>query len=256
MKLPESRALSKIDCLRIAGNINRMAMQAGFMAIREGSTLEDADAVMDDCIRKLGGTPAFLGYHGFPASACISLNNQVVHTVPDDRAAQDGDVVTIDIGTEFGNWNVDAARTEIIGQPRSAEDANLVRYGQEVLLAGLQYVVHGACLQTIAQKMDAVAHERYLTIIPELGGHRIGKSIHETPFLPMTMIAKGLNYDYSYTLRPGDIMCFEPIIVLADRSPLLRNMPDGWTVETRDGGTAVHFEHTVIVTEHGHEVIA
>lgn len=256
MKSSGSKNLEKIDCLRFAGGINRLAIAGAFSQIRSGKSLRETDEWIGQYIRKLGGTPAFNGYRGFPANACISLNSEVVHGIPNDRVAQDGDIVTVDLGTQFGEWMVDSARTEIIGERRSPEDENLVRYAREVLCAGLLYVSPGARLATIASKMDEVAHERYLTIIPELGGHRIGRTVHEEPFVPMTMNAKGANYDYDYMLNPGDVMCFEPIVVMADRSPAIQMMPDGWTVKTKDGGMAAHFEHTIIVTEHGHEVLA
>jgi len=256
MKSNGSKNLEKIDCLRLAGGINRLAIAGAFLQIRNGKTLRETDEWVGSHIRKLGGAPAFSGYRGFPANACISLNDEVVHTIPDDRVAQSGDIVTVDLGTTFGGWMVDSARTEIIGTRRNPEDENLVKYAREVLLGGLRKVGPGTKLHTIATEMDYVAHMRYLTIIPELGGHRIGRTVHEEPFIPMTMHAKGHNYDYGYALEPGDVLCFEPIVVLADRKPAIKLMGDGWTVKTEDGGMSAHFEHTIIVTEHGHEVLA
>lgn len=256
MKSNESKNLEKIDCLRLAGGINRLAIAAAFLQIRSGKTLRETDEWIGSYIKSLGGVPAFNGYRGFPANMCVSLNNEVVHGIPNDRVATPCDIITVDLGTRFGDWIVDSARTEIIGRARNQEEANLVKYSQEILLAGLQYVTAGAKLSTIAQKMDAIARERYLTIIPELGGHRIGKTVHEAPSIPMTLAAKGHDYDHNYILKPNDVMCFEPIVVLSDHKSSIEVSQDGWTVLTRDGGPASHFEHTVIVTEHGCEVLA
>lgn len=257
MKLSESEDLDKVDCLRIAGAINRLAISAAFLHIRNGISLKETDEWIGRYIKKLGGMPAFYGYNDFPANACISVNDEVVHGIPDNRIAQQGDIVTVDIGTKFGEWMVDSARTEIIGRAKDASHEHLVQYGREVLYGGLLYVAPGAVLSTIASKMDAVAHERYLTIIPQLGGHRIGKTVHESPFIPMTMYTNSSNdYDYGYTLSPGDVMCFEPAVVHSEYSSDIELMEDNWTIKTKDGGMSAHFEHTVLVTEHGHEVIS
>jgi methionyl aminopeptidase len=246
--------LTKIDCLRMAGGINRLAIAIAFFNIRRGLTLKQTDILTGNYIRSLGGIPAFNGYNGFPANVCISINNEVVHSIPNDRVAKDGDIVTVDLGTKYGDWMVDSARTEIIGKPSKKEHVQLVEGGRNVLFGGIQKIKVGVDFKTIASEMDAIAEECGVSIISELGGHRIGKTVHEMPFVPMTTYND--NYDTKYRLKLDDVLCFEPIVVLAENSTEIELMHDNWTIKTKDDGVSAHFEHTIIVTEYGCEVLA
>lgn len=252
MRFHESKTLSKIECLRIAGNINRVAIHVGFDAIRRGVSLTSADAIISEYILDAGGTPAFLGYRGYPNAACISINNQVVHSIPSDRFVQDGDIVTIDLGTTFGDWNVDSAHTEIVGTA-SKQNTHLVKGGHNILLDGLRFIYAGATFRDMVANMDHIARSYDLNVFPEFGGHRIGHAVHEEPFIPMTSINTfGRNYEYDYIMQEEDILCIEPIVTAGPTTTTLE--ADGWTRVSP--ANSVHFEHTIRVTQHGCEVIS
>ncbi|MBB5830658.1 type I methionyl aminopeptidase [Brachybacterium aquaticum] len=216
-------------------------------AIRPGITTDELDTLAHDMIRAEGATPNFLGYQGYPATLCISVNEVVVHGIPDDRPLEAGDVVSIDGGLIVDGWHSDAARSHIVGAPRSVGDEDLVRITEEALWAGIAALATadrvGDVGAAIEDFVDDAAGES-LSHLEGFGGHGIGTAMHQAPDV--------MNYrtrTRGPRVKPGMCLAIEPMLIQGPGNWELED--DEWTVRATAGGRAAHFEHSVAVTEQG-----
>ena len=234
--------------MRQAGLILVDVLDALAGEVRPGVATADLDAIADRMIRAAGATPSFLGYRGFPAHICVSINDEVVHGIPSPRRRlQAGDVVGIDVGCIWEGWHADAARTVTVG-PVPQPVRELVEATRRGLDAGIAAAVPGNRLGDVGAAIEAVAHEHGYGIVRPFVGHGIGTAMHESPNVP--------NYGRPGTgMRIEVGMCFaiEPMFNLGGDDVLL--LDDNWTVVTEDGALSAHFEDTIAVTATGPQVL-
>ncbi len=243
------KSAQEVEKMRRAGRIVAATIDRVVAAVAPGRTTADLDAVAEEHIRKEEATPSFLGYRGFPASICASLNDEVVHGIPSKRRKlKEGDILSLDFGAIWEGFHADAAVTVFVGGPPSEEAVKLVRVTEEALDAGISQVRPGGRLSDIGHAVEQVALGAGFQVVREYVGHGVGRNLHEDPQIP--------NYGdpgRGPELRPGLVIAIEPMVNMGDwRTRLLA---DRWTVVTEDGSLSAHFEHTVAVTEHGHEVL-
>jgi methionyl aminopeptidase len=241
------KSAEDIRILRIAGqHLKAVIAEAGRKAV-PGTTLIDLDAGIHAHILSLGCTPSFLGFDGFPNSSCLSLNAEVVHGIPDDRVLKDGDILGIDVGLWYKSLCVDSASTVAVGTP-SPEAAALLEQTKEALKAGIRAIRPFRRVGVISQAIEEVAAKYNLGIVRTLTGHGVGHRIHEDPEVPNW----GRSTD-GIALRPGMVLAIEPMLTLGGGEVLTK--VDGWGVETVDGSLAAQFEHTVLITQRGGEIL-
>ena len=247
----ELKTQGELEAMRAAGLLVARTLAALTEFARPGVTTGELDALAEQTIRDGGGVPSFLGYHGYPASICSSVNDQIVHGIPSaTQALADGDLISIDCGAVLEGWHGDAAVTLAIGDGVSPADLALSEACRAALYAGIAAALPGGRLSDISHAVqDAVeaAARRDRAdygIVAEYGGHGIGTSMHMDPFLP--------NYGdpgHGVRLRPGMALAIEPMITAGE--PETRELDDGWTVVTADSKRAVHWEHSVAITDDG-----
>jgi methionyl aminopeptidase len=238
----------ELDRMRRAGRIVVATRERVLAAVRPGATTAELDAVAEKAIREAGATPSFLGYRGFPASICTSINEQIVHGIPGGRTIEEGDLVSLDFGAIWEGYHADSAVTVFAGEPPSAEAEKLVRVTEEALQAGISTIRVGNRLSDIGHAVQQVAEGAGFSVVREYVGHGIGQSMHEDPQVP--------NYGEpgrGPELRPGLVLAVEPMVNLGGWET--RVLDDQWTVVTADGSLSAHFEHTIAVTEEGPEVL-
>jgi len=235
--------------MRVAGRIVAETIDTVLAAVRPGVSTADLDRVAEVFIRERDATPSFKGYRGFPASICASLNDEVVHGIPSPkRILKEGDVLSLDFGAIWEGYHADSAVTVFVGEPPSAEAEKLVRVTEEALEAGISQIRPGGRLSDISHAVQQVVEGAGFSVVREYVGHGIGRNLHEDPQIP--------NYGLpgrGPELRPGLVVAVEPMVTMGDWRT--RVLADDWTVVTADGSLAAHFEHTIAVTEAGHEVL-
>jgi methionyl aminopeptidase len=250
----ELKTPGEIDAMRTAGGLVARTLAAVSAAARPGVSTGELDALAEQVIREGGGVPSFLGYHGYPASICASVNEQIVHGIP--SAAQvlaEGDLLSVDCGAIVEGWHGDAAVTLAVGTA-SAADLALSAACEEALQAGIAAVRAGARLTDISHAVQSTAEGAARRdgatygIVAEYGGHGIGTSMHMDPFLP-NHGAPG----QGPRLVPGMALAVEPMLTAGSADT--RELDDGWTVVTEDGSRAVHWEHSVAVTDDGPRIL-
>ena len=238
-----AKSAAEIEVMREAGRITARALDAVSSAVRPGVTTADLDAIAEDVIVKAGARPAFKGYHGFPATLCTSVNDQVVHGIPGGRVLKEGEIVSVDCGAIVDGYYGDSARTFPVGHV-SAEANRLMDVTKRSLEAGIARCRPGMRLYDVSAAVQDVAEAAGFSVVREYVGHGIGRSMHEDPQVP--------NYGKAGTgptLRTGMVLAIEPMINAGAAD--VRSLDDGWTVVTLDGAMSAHFEHTVAVTEDG-----
>lgn len=216
--------------------------------IKSGVTAVELDLLAEDYITAQGARPAFKGYYGFPATLCISLNNEVVHGIPNERKLQDGDLVSVDCGAEKDGYYGDHAITFTVGSI-TEEQQRLVDVTRESLEKGIAQAVPGNHLYDIGHAVQEFAEAAGYGVVRQLVGHGIGTQLHEEPQVP--------NYGEAGTgprLKPGMVIAIEPMIT--EGSYDIYTGDDGWTVYTTDGKLAAHFEHTIVITDNGPEILS
>lgn len=216
-------------------------------AARPGVTLLDLDAIAGRLIAEGGCTPNFLGYHGFPANTCLSVNEEIVHGIPSHRRLEEGDVLGLDAGAIHHGWHADAAITFPIGDVPTATK-ELIATTERALWAGIEAATIGTRIGDLGHVIGRIADEAGYGIVREYTGHGIGRQMHEEPQVP--------NYGRPGTgmkLRAGMAICIEPMFNLGGDET--RTLADGWTVVTADGSLSAHFEHTVAITPDGPQVL-
>ncbi len=240
------KSAEQVRMMRRAGLLVADALDAVRAALRPGVTTAELDAVAEEVIRSAGGTPSFMGYHGYPATLCVSVNDEIVHGIPGPRVVHAGDVISVDCGAIVDGWHGDAAFTTIVdgdGRQPDAEDAALGDVTEQAMWHGIAAMNDGARLNAIGAAVEDHVSGRY-GLVEEYGGHGIGTAMHMEPHV--------LNYrtrDKGPRMRPGLCLAIEPMLTRGD--PATRLMPDGWTVMTLDGSRAAHWEHTVALGERG-----
>lgn len=235
------KSKEEIKRMRQAGHIVALVHQEMKRIIEPGITTKYLDDVAMDIIKKNKAIPTFLGYHGFPASICASLNEQVVHGFPlESVILQEGDIISVDIGATYGGLVGDSAWTYAVGEI-SDEKKRLLKATEEALFAGISQMRHGNILDAIGGAIEEVAHREKLGIVRQYGGHGVGKQMHEDPFV--------FNYrtGNKTVLKSGMTIAIEPMLNLGcDEVEVLL---DKWTVQTIDRQPSAHFEHTILITD-------
>lgn len=238
---------SEIVAMRAAAEINRAALEAVETRIGPGVSTRELNDVAEAAILEGGGTPAFKGYRGFPATLCTSVGEVVVHGIPDDRPLQEGDIVSIDVGTFYRGYAADMARTYAIGKV-SDEVQHLLDVTERSLYAGIECARPGERLGDVSAAIQEVVESAGMWVIREFVGHGIGREFHEQPDVP--------NFGRAGTgpvLRPGLVLAIEPMVSLSRAAVVVAD--DGWTASTETGVPAAHFEHTVAVTDDGPRIL-
>ncbi len=237
---------SEINKMKEAGHINYLAHEEIKKNLKVGITTNELNDIVDSFIRKHGGIPSELNFEGYPKSVCISINDEVVHGIPSDRVIKDGDVVSIDLTVRYEGYESDSARTYIVGNT-SKEVRNLVENTEKSLYEGLSKIKDGAPLAEVGRAIENYAHDHGLSVVRELVGHGIGKKMHEAPDVP--------NYytETNVILKEGMTICVEPMLNLGSKEIYMDD--DGWTIKTADGKQSAHFEHTIVVTKNGYEIL-
>jgi methionyl aminopeptidase len=235
--------------MRRSGRITANTIQRVLAAVRPGATTADLDAVAEASILEQGGVPNFKGYRGFPASICASLNNEIVHGIPSKgRVLREGDLLSLDFGAIWQGFHSDSAVTVFVGEPPSSEAEKLVRVTEEALEAGIAQIRPGGRIGDISSAVQQRAEAAGFSVVREYVGHGIGRAMHEDPPVP--------NYGppgRGPELRPGLVVAVEPMVNAGGWETAV--LADDWTVVTLDGALSAHFEHTIAVTEDGHEVL-
>lgn len=238
---------AEIEKMAAAGRIVAQVHRRMAEMVGPGATTIELDEAAHAIITGAGGHPSFLGHHGFPASICASVNEELVHGIPNDRPLEDGDVLSIDVGVFLNGFHGDAAVTYLVGDP-DKESRDLVQATEESFFAGVQQVRPGVRLGDVSAAIQAVADEHGYGLIREYGGHGIGRKLWEEPHIP--------NHGQPGTgpkLRAGMTLAIEPMLSIGP--PDTRVLEDDWTVVMADGKNAAHYEHTVLVTEDGHRLL-
>ena len=237
----------QIGHMRRAGRVVAEMHEACTLAAQPGATTADLDAAAREVLERRGARSNFLGYHGFPAVACISPNEVIVHGIPGDRVIDDGDIVSIDCGAIVEGWHADAAITIPVGAV-DEESRRLLDCTRASLEAAIAVCEPGGRIGDIGAAVEAVATRGGYSVVREYVGHGIGTAMHEEPEVPNYGTAgRGLR------LREGMVLAIEPMLNAG--RPTTRLLDDGWTVVTADGSRSAHFEHTVAVTDAGPEIL-
>lgn len=233
--------------MRHAGVIVGETLAALRQMVAPGVTTRDLDSEAERRIRAAGATPTFKGYHGYPASICASVNDEVVHGIPSNRKLQDGDLIKIDCGATLDGYVGDAAISVLVGRV-SPEVAALVKATQESLFRAMEKMRVGNRLFDVSYAVQEYVEERGYSVVREYCGHGVGRRMHEEPQVP--------NYGRPGTgpvLKEGWVLAIEPMVNLGRHQVKVDS--DGWTVRTRDGSFSSHWEHTIAVTENGPVVL-
>ena len=237
----------EINLMKQAGNIVALVHAAMKEAIKEGVTTKELDELAFKIIKENKADPTFLGYHGFPATICASLNEHVVHGFPSNETIlKNGDIISIDVGATFKGFVGDSAWTYAVGEV-SEEKQMLLKATEESLFAGLEYMKSNERLENVAGAIEDVANKYNLGIVRQYGGHGVGRNMHEDPFV--------FNYrtNNSLILQKGMTIAIEPMLNLGCDD--VEVLEDKWTVVTKDKKPSAHFEHTVHVTDNGPEIL-
>lgn len=233
----------EIALIRESGRIVARALLLAYQRARPGMTTSELNAILEKFIISQGGKPAFKGFRGFPASACISLNEEVVHGIPGSRLLKEGDLVSVDIGVEKNGYFGDGAVTFGIGC-LSPQARDLVETCQQALSAGIDRARVGARLSDISHAVQSLTESRGFSVVRDLVGHGIGKQMHEEP-----QVANFGPPGKGPRLQSGMVLAIEPMITAGHHA--VATLEDNWTVVTTDGSLAAHCEHTVAITEDG-----
>ncbi len=240
----ELKSRAQMRVMARSGSITADALAAASAAVVPGTTTAAIDAAARRVIESAGATSNFLGYHGFPAVTCVSVNDEVVHGIPGDREIAEGDVVSIDCGAVVDGWHSDSAVTVIAGAARGGQDAHLVKSTRDALWAGIAALATAQRLDAVAAAIEDVADAAGLHPLLGFVGHGIGTAMHQAPDV--------LNYrtkGKSPRVKPGMCLAIEPMFVIGTGDSNV--LDDGWTVVSADGSRAAHWEHSVAIHEDG-----
>jgi methionyl aminopeptidase len=247
-KTIELKSGKELGLMREAGAIVAATLQVLSQAAKAGVTTLELDKIAADELAKKKAKPAFLGYHGFPGSLCVSINQEVVHGIPSDkRKLNDGDIVGLDFGCVVGGFFADSAVTVAVGKvPASTQ--KLLDVTRESLHMGIDQMRSGNRLGDVSAAVQKHVEANGFSVVRDFVGHGIGRALHEDPPVP--------NYGKAGTgmrLQNGLVLAIEPMVNAG--GPEVETLSDGWTAVTKDGSLSAHFEHTIVVTEKGPEIL-
>ena len=245
------KSRQEIEKMRRAGRFFAEVLALVESELRPGVTTAQLDEIAERHIRRSGGVPSFKGYgdrrNPFPASLCISIDDEVVHGIPGNRTIRAGQVVSVDAGAIVDGWHGDAARTFVVGDV-GAEIRQLIDTTRLAMMAGITAAVPGARIGDVSGAIEDAAGPHGYGIVRQFVGHGIGTEMHQEPQVPNYRAGpRGME------LAPGICLAIEPMLTLGSHEVAVK--PDGWTVVTRDGSLAAHFEHTIAVTDNGPEIL-
>ena len=230
----------EIELMRRAGKITAAARAVARDMVKPGVTTAQIDKAVFQFIKEQGAIPSFLHYNGYPASVCVSVNDEIIHGIPGKRVLQEGDIVSVDVGAFIGGFHGDCAGTYPCGQV-SDEALRLIRVTQQSFFEGIKYAREGYRLSDISAAVQAYVEANGFSVVREYVGHGIGHQMHEAPEVP--------NYGkpgHGPRLLRGMTIAVEPMVNAGTAA--IKQMPDGWTVRTADGKNAAHYENTVLIT--------
>lgn len=237
----------ELEIMRQSGNIVALTHRELQKHIRPGITTKELDHIADTFIRSYDAIPSFKGYNGFTGSICASVNDQLVHGIPGDRALKDGDIISIDIGADFQGYHGDSAWTYPVGTIDD-KTSKLLAVTEESLYKGLTEAKPGERLSNISHAIQTHVEAHNFSVVREYVGHGVGQSLHEDPQIPhFGPPGKGPR------LREGMVLAIEPMVNAGKRH--VRTLKDNWTVVTTDGEMCAHFEHTIAIVDTGYEIL-
>jgi len=243
------KTAAEITAMRESGRMLATVLQKLVDSAKPGMSTQDLDDIAVAELKSLGGQPAFLGYQGFPATLCVSLNNQVVHGIPSkDVIIEEGDILSVDYGVKYHGMVTDAARSMIVGRPKQKRHQELVDRTEQAMLEGIAAVHDQVRTGDIGFAVESVLNKFGYGIVRDLVGHGVGHELHEDPNIP--------NYGRRNTgpwLSKGMTIAIEPMSTLGTDRVYVA--PDGWTIMTADDSWSAHFEHTILITEDGSEIL-
>lgn len=238
----------QIEKMRVSGKLTKNVLDLIGREIKEGMTTKDLDRLAYEYIKDCGGQPSFLGYNGYPASICASIDETVVHGIPsNDIYVKEGQIVSIDVGVLYNGYHGDAARTFRIGEVDEKKD-KLVQITEKCFFNAVQHLKNGVPLGDIGYYVQSLAEENGFSVVRALVGHGIGSQMHEDPSVP--------NYGKKGTglrLKTGMAIAVEPMINAGTYE--VEFMRDGWTCKTKDRKPSAHYENTLIITENGVDIL-
>jgi len=242
-----TKSTRELELMKEAGRIVALAHKAIAESIAVGVTTKHLDEIAYNVITSHDATPSFKGYNGFPASICASINDVLVHGIPDNTKLKDGDIISVDIGACYKGYHGDSAWTHAVGTV-SEEALELMRVTKNSLFEGLAQAKPGNYIGDISHAIGAYVHAHGYSVPLEYTGHGVGASLHEDPSIPNDGIAgRGV------CLKQGMTLAIEPMVHIG--RPHTKVMSDGWTVKTRDGSLCAHYEHSIVITETGYEIL-
>jgi methionyl aminopeptidase len=241
------KSIKELGLIRESGHMLKQVKQIINSNITEGISTKELDAIAEKEIYKLGGKPGFKGLYGFPGSICASFNEEIVHGIPSSRKVKEGDILSIDCGVLYEDFNTDSAFTISIGSiPDNIK--KLIRTTSEALNLGIKSAVPGNQIGDIGNSVESHSLENGFSVVKEYVGHGIGKKLHEDPQIP--------NYGQKSTgpqIIEGMALAIEPMLIVGGEKTIIDN--DGWTVKTADSSMSAHFEDTIIITNNQYEVV-
>ena len=237
----------EIDLMRRAGKITAAARALAGEMVRPGVTTQEIDSAVERFIRKQGAVPSFLHYNGFPASVCVSINDEIIHGIPGKRVLQEGDIVSVDVGAYIGGFHGDCAATFPCGRV-SPEAQDLIDVTRQSFFEGIRFAREGQRLQDISAAVQAYVEAHGYSVVREYVGHGVGAKMHESPEIP--------NFGrpgHGPRLLRGMTLAIEPMVNAG--AAAIRTLSDGWTVKTADGKWAAHYENTILITDGEPEIL-
>jgi len=241
------KSLAEIEIMRENGKILAKIMEELKKKVRPGITTKELDKVAQDLVLKSGAKPSFKGYQNFPASLCTSINEEIVHCLPSNRALKEGDIISLDLGIFLKGFHVDMAVTLPVGEVKP-EILRLIRVTKKALKRAIKKVRPGNTVGDIGNTIQRYVESQGFSVIKELCGHGIGRELHEEPEI--------LNYGQRHKgekLKEGMTFCLEPMVTMGDWK--IKKSKDGYGYQTADGSLSAHFEQTVVVTKNGCQVL-
>ena len=241
------KSQSEIELMRRAGKITAAARALAGEMVRPGVTTHEIDSAVEQFIRKQGAVPSFLHYNGYPASVCISVNDEIIHGIPGKRVLVEGDIVSIDVGAYIGGFHGDCAATFACGKI-SRKAQSLIDVTRQSFFEGIQYAKEGQRLQDISAAIQKYVESHGYSVVREYVGHGVGAKMHEPPEIP--------NYGHpgrGPRLLRGMTLAIEPMVNAGKAA--IQLLPDGWTVKTADGKWSAHYENTVLITDGEPEIL-
>lgn len=237
----------EIALLKEAGRIVALVHQELKKSIVSGITTKEIDKLSEKIIRQYGATPSFKGYQGFPGAVCVSINDMVIHGIPGHQKLKNGDIVSVDVGACYQGYHGDSAWTYAVGEV-SDEAKRLMKVTEEALYEGLKQAKPGNHVGDISAAIEKKKKKNGYTSPEDYTGHGVGTSIHEDPMVPNYG-----KYGHGPLLKPGMVIAVEPMVHAGKKE--VKVLKDGWGVVTADHSLAAHYEHTIVITEDGYEIL-